>query len=88
MLKVWTDEAWDDYLRWQSTDRKLLKRVNLLIRDIERNGMGLPEPLRGNLSGYWSRRIDSANRIVYRIRGVGDERRLEIISCRTHYGDR
>ena len=91
MLKVWSDEAWDDYLYWQSVDRKTLKRINALIKDVERSGMaegvGMPEPLRGNPSGYWSRRIDGKNRLVYRIRGA-EEPRLEIISCRTHYGDR
>lgn len=90
MLKVWDEEAWDDYLYWQSQDRKTLKRINMLIRDIERSGMtdgiGMPEPLKGNLTGYWSRRIDSKNRLVYRVRG-DSEKRLEIISCRTHYGD-
>lgn len=91
MLKVWDDEAWNDYLYWQAHDRKTLKRINQLIKDIERSGMtdgiGMPEPLRGNLSGYWSRRIDGTNRLVYRIRG-SEEQRLEIIACRTHYGDR
>lgn len=91
MNKVWADEAWDDYLYWQMVDKKTLKRINTLIKDIERNGMndgiGLPEPLRGNLSGWWSRRIDSKNRLVYRIIGP-DGGHLEIASCRTHYGDR
>ena len=90
MLIVWDEDAWDDYLDWQTRDRRTLKRINLLVRDIRRNGMsegvGMPEPLRGNLSGYWSRRIDQTNRLVYRVRGSG-EQRLEIISCRTHYGD-
>lgn len=88
MIKVWSDDAWDDYLYWQTIDKKTLKRVNLLIRDIERNGMaegiGMPEPLRGNLSGWWSRRIDAKNRIVYRIRGT-ETPRLEIAGCRDHY---
>lgn len=92
MLLVWTDEAWDDYLYWQTQDRKTLKRVNQLIKDIQRNGMasgiGMPEPLRGDLAGYWSRRIDGKNRIVYRIVGSNAEtRRLEIAVCRTHYRD-
>lgn len=90
MLIVWDDEAWNDYIRWQTQDRKTLKRINSLIKDIERNGMsngiGMPEPLRGNLSGYWSRRIDGTNRLVYRIRGEAGQR-LEIISCRNHYDD-
>ncbi|KAB8286683.1 Txe/YoeB family addiction module toxin [Bifidobacterium avesanii] len=91
MLKVFSDDAWSDYLQWQAMDRKTLKRINALIRDIDRNGaaegIGMPEPLRGNLSGYWSRRIDQTNRLVYRVRGDA-ERRIEIIACRTHYGDR
>lgn len=85
MLKIWTDEAWDDYLYWQRTDRKVLRRINDLIRDIERGGnggIGKPEPLTGNLSGFWSRRIDQTHRIVYRIR----DGKLEIAQCRTHYG--
>lgn len=92
MLKVWTDEAWEDYLYWQHTDKRILKKVNALIKDIDRNGMadglGMPEPLRGNLSGYWSRRIDPKNRLVYRVAGSGRSLHLEIVQCRTHYGDR
>lgn len=92
MLKIWTDEAWDDYLHWQQTDKRTLRKINALIKDIDRNGManglGMPEPLRGNLSGYWSRRIDQKNRLVYRVAGSGQSSRLEIVQCRTHYGDR
>lgn len=87
MEKLWTDKAWEDYLYWQVKDKKILKRINQLIRDIERNGhkgIGKPEPLRGNLSGWWSRRIDEANRLVYRIR----EGKIEIAACRTYYGDK
>lgn len=91
MLKVWDEDAWEDYLYWQLADRKMLKRINALIKDIERNGqsdgLGLPEPMKGNLSGYWSRRIDQTHRLVYRVRGTS-EKSLEIIACRTHYGDR
>ena len=79
MKKVWFDEAWADYLYWQHQD-------NDLLRDIERSnfdGIGKPEPLKGELSGFWSRRIDTANRFVYRIEnGV-----LEILSCKGHYDD-
>jgi len=86
MNKVWFDDAWEDYLFWQTQDKKNLKRINALIRDIERenfDGIGKPEPLKGDLSGFWSRRIDSTNRLVYRIRdGV-----LELLSCRGHYDD-
>ena len=86
MLKLWTDRAWEDYLYWQTQDRKTLRRVNELIRDIERNpynGTGQPEALRGNLSGQWSRRIDKFNRLVYRIQ----DEAVVIIQCRGHYGD-
>ena len=86
MNKVWFDEAWEDYLYWQVQDRKTLKRINTLLRDIERdnfNGIGKPEPLKGELSGFWSRRIDDSNRLVYRIRaGI-----LEIVACTGHYDD-
>ena len=87
MNKSWDDEAWDDYLYWQTQDKKTLRRINKLIEDIERqpfSGIGKPEPLTGNLSGYWSRKIDDSNRIVYRIK----ENRLEIIQCGTHYRDK
>lgn len=84
MKKAWFDEAWEDYLYWQIQDKKIIKRINLLIKDIERNyydGIGKPEPLKGNLSGWWSRRIDDTNRLVYGI----NNNILEIISCKTHY---
>lgn len=67
MKKVWFDEAWEDYLYWQTQDRKTLKRINALLKDIERgnfDGIGKPEPLKGELSGFWNRRIDDANRFV------------------------
>ncbi len=86
MLKLWTDRAWEDYLYWQTQDRKTLRRVNELIRDIERNpynGTGQPEALRGNLSGQWSRRIDKFNRLVYRIQ----DEAVVILQCLGHYGD-
>ena len=83
MRKAWTEEAWEDYLALQE-NRKLLKRANALLKDIERGGyegIGKPEPLKNNLSGYWSRRIDDFNRIVYRI----DGETIEIVQCGTHY---
>ena len=86
MIKTWGDDAWDDYLHWQTQDRKALRRINALLKDIDRNGydgIGKPDPLRENLSGWWSRRIDDSNRIVYRIR----EGRIEIIQCGSHYRD-
>lgn len=87
MIKVWDDYAWEDYLYWQSKDKKTLNRINLLIKDIDRNGydgIGKPEALTGSLKGYWNRRIDEKNRIVYRI----NENKIEILQCRTHYGDK
>lgn len=83
-LLAWTDEVWDDYLYWQAQDKKTLKRINKLINDIKRSpfeGIGKPEPLKENLTGFWSRRIDDTNRLVYAI----DEREITIISCRYHY---
>ncbi|OBU15049.1 addiction module protein [Photobacterium aquimaris] len=83
-LLSWTDDAWDDYLYWQTQDKKTLKRINKLINDVKRSpfeGIGKPEPLKENLSGFWSRRIDDTNRLVY----VVDDQTLTIISCRYHY---
>ncbi|MEG4985664.1 Txe/YoeB family addiction module toxin [Microcoleus sp. BR0-C5] len=83
---AWTDEAWGDYLYWQGQDKKTLKRINKLIEATIRlpfEGIGKPEPLRENLAGFWSRRIDDTNRLVY---GMDDED-LTIISSRYHYSD-
>ncbi len=81
---LFQNKAWEDYLYWQSLDKKTIKHINALLRDIARDpfsGIGKPEPLRGDLSGFWSRRIDDTNRLVYRINnGV-----IEILSCRGHY---
>ncbi len=85
MNKIFTDNGWSDYLYWQSQDKKTLARCNELLRDIDRNGMskgiGKPESLKGDLSGWWSRRIDDTNRLVYRI----DNGNLVVLSCRFHY---
>jgi len=84
MRLLWEDDAWEDYLYWQAQDRKILKRVNLLIKDIRRSpfdGIGKPEPLKHNLSGWWSRRIDDTDRIVYYER----EGIIYLVSCRGHY---
>ena len=84
MRLLWEDDAWEEYLYWQTQDRKMLKRVNALIKDICRStfdGIGKPEPLKHNLSGWWSRRIDEANRIVYYER----EGIIYLVSCRGHY---
>ena len=88
MVKSWHDYAWEDYLYWQGQDKKTLKKINKILEDIERNGesrgIGKPEPLGGDLSGWWSRHIDEKNRIVYRIRDA----KLEILQCKSHYGDK
>ena len=84
MRKIWSDETWEDYLDWQMQDKKTLRRINLLIKDAERNpymGLGKPEPLRGDLSGFWNRRIDEKNRLIYRV--FSDF--LETASCKGHY---
>lgn len=86
MIKVWSDKAWDDYLSWQTEDKKTLKRINELIKDIERNGLsngiGKPEPLKYRKA--WSRRIDHANRLIY---NFDENKNLLIIACRGHYED-
>lgn len=84
---VFLPEAWEDFNYWLDQDRKTVKRIRLIIQDIERNrftGIGKPEPLKGNLSGWWSRRIDDKNRIVYRI----TDEQIEIAQCRSHYNEK
>jgi toxin YoeB len=81
---AWTKEAWKDYIYWQSQDKKTLRRINKIISETQRSpfeGIGKPEPLKENLTGFWSRRIDESNRLVY----VVDNKLLTIISCRYHY---
>lgn len=81
---TFTPDAWDDYLYWQSQDKKTLKRVNQLLRDVSREpftGIGKPEPLRENLAGYWSRRIDDTQRLVYAV----EEQAIIVVACRYHY---
>ncbi|MBQ8508344.1 MAG: Txe/YoeB family addiction module toxin [Clostridia bacterium] len=87
MNKAWTDEAWEEYQYIQETDKKLLKRVHQLLKDIDRNGydgIGKPERLSGDLSKYWSRRIDDGNRLVYRI----DDNTIIIYQCGSHYHEK
>ena len=84
MKYIFTDESWEDYLYWQSTDKKLLKRINMLLKEISRHlfdGTGKPEPLKYKYRGYWSRRIDKEHRLIYRI--IEDE--IHIAKCRFHY---
>ena len=86
MNKVFTNNGWSDYIYWQTEDRKTLKKINSLIEDICRNGnegIGKPEPLNGNLSGFWSRRINDKDRLIYKI----DEENVYILACRFHYGE-
>ena len=87
MRLVWFEEAWDDYLSWQLQDKKTIKRINQLIQDSVRSGyrgIGKPEPLKGDLSGFWSKRIDDVNRFIFRL---SDDGSLEILSCRSHYDE-
>ena len=91
MRLLWSENAWEDYLYWQETDREVLRKTNALLQDIRRSpfkGLGKPEPLRGDLSGWWSRRITGDHRIVYRARGIGEEQQMQIIACRYHYSSR
>ena len=84
MRKIWAEGAWEDYLYWQQQDKKILKRINALLKDIDRNGytgIGKLEPLKYELSGFWSRRIDDTHRLVYLISVDA----VEIAQCRTHY---
>ena len=83
-LLAWTDDAWRDYVYWQGQDKKTLKRINKVIADTKRSpfdGIGKPEPLKENLTGFWSRRIDESNRVVYAV----NDSHITVISCRYHY---
>jgi len=83
---VFAEKAWENYLYWQKHDKNMIKKINQLVKDIERtpfDGLGKPEPLKNNLSGWWSRRIDDTHRIVYRIENGS----LEIVQCKDHYDE-
>ncbi|GHV37153.1 Txe/YoeB family addiction module toxin [Spirochaetia bacterium] len=87
MRKIFSESGWEDYLYWQEQNKKILQKINRLLKDIDRNplgGIGKPEPLKGNYSGYWSRRIDEANRLIYRI----SQDIIEIHQCKGHYDDK
>lgn len=89
MRKIWYDEAWEEYISWQTRDKKTLKKINKLLTDIDRNGYqctGKPEPLSGNLAGYWSVRVDSKNRIVFKIDTQNNS--ILIVQCGTHYREK
>ena len=88
MRILWSSNAWEDYLHWQQNDQKIMRSINDLVRDIQRDpfkGLGKPEPLKHALQGYWSRRITQEDRLVYRASGKGNARLIEIIQCRYHY---
>ena len=88
MKLVFSDEAWEDYGHWVETNPKLKERINELIKQCKRTpfaGSGKPEPLRGDLSGWWSRRITNEDRMVYRVTGSGDDQSLEVAQLRFHY---
>jgi len=85
---IFSAQAWDEYLYWQGEDRKVLERLNGLLKECMRDpfrGTGKPEPLGGNLSGWWSRRINGEHRLVYRVSGKDETKALEVAQCRYHY---
>jgi toxin YoeB len=85
VILVWDELAWEDYLWWQAQDRRIMRRINDLIKDIDRNGndgIGKPEPLRHGFQGYWSRRINDEHRLIYKVA----EAEIHIAACRYHYG--
>ncbi|MEF2896865.1 MAG: Txe/YoeB family addiction module toxin [Senegalimassilia anaerobia] len=87
MRKLWSDDAWEDYLWWQSQDKRTLKRINKLVEDAQRNpyeGLGKPEMLKGSLLGLWSRRINEKDRLIYDVQGDT----IRIYSARSHYSDK
>ena len=87
MQKAWTDDAWADYLYWYAQNKRTIKRIHDLLKDIDRkpfSGIGKPEPLKGDKQGYWSRRIDEANRIIYKI----ESNQVVIVQCGGHYDDK
>ncbi|MDO8965779.1 Txe/YoeB family addiction module toxin [Algoriphagus sp.] len=88
MQVAFTDHAWEEYLYWQEQDADVLEKINELIKEIKRTpfkGKGKPEPLKGNLAGYWSRRITGEHRLVYRVQGAGEDQVLRIVQARFHY---
>lgn len=88
MLTTFTETGWEDYEYWQQNDSNNVEKINTLIKDIKRNpfkGLGKPEPLRGNLAGFWSRKITSEHRLVYSVSGKDEDKRLIIIQARFHY---
>lgn len=87
MNKIFYDQGFEDFLYWQANDKKIFKKINELLKDIDRNGYnckGKPEPLKGNYAGFWSLRIDKKNRLIFRI----NNGMIEIAECKVHYGDK
>lgn len=87
MNLLWTPAAWDDYLHWQANDLATTAKINALLRELRRtplSGLGKPEPLKGKLTGWWSRRITAEHRLVYRVTGSGAGQRVEVVQCRFH----
>jgi len=90
MRVIFSSRSWEHYLHWQQADPVMVERINELIKDVWRHpftGLGKPEPLKKNLRGWWSRRIDLNHRLVYRVTGAGEDQAIEIAACRFHYGD-
>ena len=90
MTKIWNERAWEEYLYWQRQDKKTLTKINSLLKDISRNGyncIGQPEPLKHELSGWWSVEIDKKNRLIFRLSEIDDIKTIEILSCKGHYSD-
>lgn len=88
MRVQFTDHGWEEYLYWSRQDRKVLERISELIENARRtppSGIGKPEPLRGELSGFWSRRINGEHRLVYTLEGKGEQQCIIIVQCRYHY---
>ena len=88
MKIAFESRGWSDYQYWQSHDHKILAKINALISDARRSpfrGLGKPEPLKGDLKGWWSRRIDDEHRLIYRVIGTGDNQQIEVSQCRWHY---
>lgn len=88
MITAFTDHAWQDYLYWREHDPEILDKINELIKEVSRDpfkGKGKPEPLKGNLAGYWSRRISGEHRLVYRVSGTGSNQTMTVIQVRFHY---
>jgi len=91
MIKAWHERAWEEYTYWQNQDKKTLKKINSLIKGIERNGyngIGNPEPLKHGLSGWWSVEIDSKNRLIFKISKLDNHQTIDILACKGHYVDK